>query len=174
MNIKRESLLRLTAAAGAVVPSDMKNLQTKITRIPVLLLVAVVGVTACDMNGVPNVEGTYTGPVTMTYADLGLIYTFQMRVVVEQSGSRVSMSISFSAQGVTAGVGVATGTIDATGLYTPDEDQSVATAAGSTTCGTTTPLTTRSIIFSGGKLEFAGSAQTSLCGLVSLQATLSR
>ena len=129
---------------------------------------------ACDMNGVPNVEGTYAGPVTMTYADLGLIYTFQMRVVVEQSGSRVSMSISFSAQGVTAGVGVATGTIDATGLYTPDEDQSVATPAGSTTCGTTTPLTTRSIIFSGGKLEFAGSAQTSLCGLVSLQATLSR
>ena len=174
MNIKRESPNTLEGCPKGRGTVKYENVQTIRTKIAVLFLVTVVGVTACDMNGVPNVEGTYTGPVTMTYADLGLTYTFQMRVVVEQSGSRVSMSISFSAEGVTAGLGVATGTIDATGFYTPDEDQSVAAPAGSTTCGTTTPLTTRSIIFSGGKLEFAGSAQTSLCGLVSLQATLSR
>ena len=151
------------------------NTSRTIARNPVLAVLALAGITACqDMMGIPNVEGTYTGPVTMIYADLGRVYTFQMRVVVEQSGSRVSMSISFSAQGVTAGVGVATGTIDATGLYTPDENQSVAAPTGSGTCGTTTPLTTRSIIFSGGKFEFAGLAQTSLCGLVTLQATLTR
>ena len=164
---------RLTATWPAGVWSTMNTSRT-IARNAVLAVLALAGVTACqDMMGIPNVEGTYTGRMTITSIYGGITGSGSMRIVAEQSGSQVSLSGSITFEGVTVGIAAGSGTVDRVGVYTPDGRNAVSTESLRSACGTLTPVT-HSIVFSNGNVEFDMSLRYSICGLVNYHAVLSR
>ena len=136
-----------------------------------VVLCSLIALAACDMNGIPNVEGTYTGPVTTQFVDLGIGATGSMRLIVEQAGSNVTISGSVTFLGVTTGITAVSGTIDATGYFMGtrsgliDPDAALDTAL----CGRLRPAS-GSLTFSGGEVHFAALIQTDSCGPISYQA----
>ena len=145
------------------------------TKVASAVICALIAVSACDMNGVPNVEGTYTGTLTVQFVDAGVGVDGSMRMIVEQAGSNVTISGSVTFGGVTTGLTALSGTIDATGYFMAtrsgliDPDAALDTAL----CGRLHP-TTGSLTFSSGEAQYAATAQTDFCGAISFHARLIR
>lgn len=139
------------------------------------LALALVVMAACDMNGVPNVEGTYTGRVTVAAPELDISVVGQMRVVAKQSGSQVTLSGSQTFGDITSGLTATTGTISATGVFTAEEsgliDAEEALQGG--LCGSLRPISS-SVVFADGRLEMEASVRSSVCRLITYHANLSR
>ena len=145
-------------------------------RAAALVAAVIVAVSACDMTGVPQVAGTYTGPLSIVLIDAGISGTASMTLTVVQSGSMVTVSGSMSAEGITVGIPAMRGVIDATGTFEPTSLAGV--AAGSldqryAVCGTATGgyLT---ITFSGRTAQWSMAGGTTGCGTITYTATLRR
>ena len=80
------------------------------------MVAAVVALGACDMTGgVPDVAGTYEGPVLMRFPDLdNLEVRGSARLRVVQDGSEVTIAGSLTLAGITAEVPAFTGQVSAT------------------------------------------------------------
>ena len=140
----------------------------------IVLAVVVVVLAACEMDGVPRVEGTYTGTGTIVYIDFGLTVEASIRMVVEQAGSEVTISGSITIADVTVGLDAVSGTIDKTGFFEVTRTSVVDPAALDTgVCGRGRAVS-GSLAFSNGEVRYTSTVQYVHCGTVTLQATLTR
>ena len=87
------------------------------------VVLAALALTACDMTGgVPQVAGTYTGPVVLRFVSLGTELEGSAQLTAVQSGAEVTVHGSVTFLGVTAEVAAFTGTINSTGFFTTTEN----------------------------------------------------
>ena len=125
---------------------------------------------------VPNVAGTYTGPVKWSINGL-VFYTMSGVMTVVQSGSQLTITGSWSftggpLDGVTRAFSAITGNVNATGFFT-------ATGGGGAgrqldpNCGLFT-ATSSTFAFSGNTVLFDETAITASCGTWLLSGTLTR
>lgn len=142
-------------------------------------LVALV-LAACEdmapvVSDVPNVAGTYTGAVTLGIPELSITVSGRMRIVAVQDGATVTLSGSQTWGEVTSGLPATTGTVSKTGVFVAEESGVIDADAAlqDTACGRLTPVSA-STVFVSNRLEMEGSMQSTLCGLVTLHANLSR
>ena len=126
---------------------------------------------------VPNVAGTYTGPLTVevTAGALTVAAAGSMTLAVEQDGDQVTMSGSLTIEGDTETIDAAPGTIDGAGLWTPADEASAGFAVDDDGCGGTVESTFR---FSDNSLAVeissASPQPTMECPNIALSATLAR
>ena len=144
-------------------------------KVGTAVMCALIALAACDMNGIPNVEGTYTGPLTIEFVDVGIGAVASMRMIVEQAGANVTISGTLTYNGATTGITAIGGTVDATGFFMGtrsgfvDPDVALDTAL----CGRIYPAT-GSLTFSNGTINYSAFVRTDFCGAISYQATLTR
>ena len=147
-----------------------------IVRALVVAAVVVVALAGCDemmTGGVPRVAGTYTGTLTFAALDYGLSDSAPMQMSVEQSGSRVTATATWTYQGAMSGFALR-GTIDETGFFTGDRREPVDPALLDTAlCGRLQPVSA-SLTFSGRRAVFGMVIRGELCGLFTYDATLTR
>ena len=151
-------------------------------RCTVVLLALALVVSACggdtptapspSVPQIPQVAGTYTGPVTFTFSALQLEETGTGRFVVVQSGSELTISGSVTVAGETNELIATTGTVNATGFYTPTSGGSEV-AEDDPTCGAITNYS-ESLNFIGRTLRVTASWQTAECGRFDISGTLTR
>ena len=104
---------------------------------------------------IPNVAGTYRGPLTITASREGGVLLVSlsgtMQITVVQAGAQLTISGSISIFDETSALQAVTGTVNDTGLVTFPPDSVVNAAPipiGDDTCGTLTPAPTM-LTFSG-------------------------
>ena len=72
----------------------------------IMAVLAVVALGACDDmtagGGIPNVAGTYTGPVLLRFTDAGIETSGSARLTVVQSGSEITVGGSLTLANVTS------------------------------------------------------------------------
>ncbi len=149
-----------------------------------LAVVCLNAVPGCDwvdeLTGpsIPEVAGTYTGPVTAeaTVGAMTITVTGSMTVVAAQDGDRVTLSGSLTVEGETEALDAVPGTIGGDGLWTQDPDAPGGFAVeADDDCGITVDSTVR---FSGGTLTIEASGTspepTMECPSARLSATLTR
>ena len=127
---------------------------------------------------IPNVAGTYSGPLTITAARDGgvlmLSLSGTMHITVVQAGAQLTISGSISIFEETSALEAVTGTVNDTGLVTFPPDSVVnAVPMGDDTCGTITPAPTM-LTFSGNTARFLQTATSDDCGNVEIVGTLTR
>ena len=150
----------------------------KIVQLGLIIATAAVLV-ACQQgpgsNGIPNVEGTYTGPMTFLFSDRGTSVEGSMRLIVEQSGSDVTLSGSLTIADITVNLTAVSGIVTNTGAFVATSSGVIDAEAAleSSLCGRARPITA-SLAFSGGTVRIEESADTEYCGRISLHATLKR
>ena len=92
---------------------------------------------------IPNVAGTYRGPLTITASLEGVVLVTlsgTMHLTVVQAGARLTITGSVAILDETSALEAVTGTVDATGLVTFPPDSLVnAVPMGDDSCGTITP-----------------------------------
>ena len=144
-----------------------------------MVVVAVVTVLgACDEmtsgGGIPQVAGTYTGPLTVTLVDAGIRVTGSMRLIVEQAGSELTISGSITLEGTTTNLTAASGIVNKTGHFMATRSGVVDPDALNTAiCGSARPVSS-SLAFSGREALFSAAVQTDRCGPFVYGATLTR
>ena len=144
-----------------------------------LIIATVAVLVACQQgpgsNGIPNVEGTYTGPMTILFSDRGTSFEGSARLVVEQSGTDVTLSGSLTLADVTVNITAVSGVVTSTGSFVATRSGVIDAEAAleSSLCGRARPVSA-SLAFSGNTVRFEESADTEYCGRVSLHATLKR
>ena len=138
------------------------------------VVLAALALTACDnmTGGVPQVAGTYTGPLVFLFPDLGIETESTARLTVVQAGAEVTVSGSLTIAGTTIGVTAFTGMINSTGFFTTTDD-GVSGTTSDATCGTYRPVSS-SLTFSGREARLVESASTDYCGNIHLSGTLTR
>ena len=138
------------------------------------LVLAALALTACDnmTGGVPQVAGTYTGPVVFRFPDLGLEAAGRARLTVVQSGAEVTIGGSLTVAGTTADVTSFTGMINSTGFFTATA-HGVSGTVSDATCGTYRPVSS-SLTFSGREVRLVENVNTDYCGNIQLSGTLTR
>ncbi len=138
------------------------------------VVAAVLALGACDMTGgVPDVAGTYEGPVLMRFPDLdNLDVRGSARLSVVQDGSEVTIAGSLTLAGTTAEVPAFTGEVSATGFVTVTQS-GVSGTASDTTCGTYRPVSS-SLTFDGDEARLVENVSTTYCGNIHLSGTLTR
>ena len=131
--------------------------------------------TAPTVSGVPSVAGTYTGDQTISIPELGLTGTGQMTMTVVQDGETLTITGSQTWDGVTTGLTALTGTVSKTGVFTAEESGVVdaEAALSNTICGRLRPISA-SLTFVQRRIEYEVTVQSTLCGLISLYASLTR
>ena len=131
--------------------------------------------TAPTVSGVPNVAGTYTGDQTISIPELSLTGTGQMTMTVVQDGETVTITGSQTWDGVTTGLTALTGTVSKTGVFTAEESGVVdaEAALSNTICGRLRPISA-SLTFVQRRIQYEVTVQSTLCGLISLYASLTR
>ena len=127
---------------------------------------------------IPNVAGTYSGPLTITASREGgvlmLSLSGTMQITVVQAGAQLTISGSISIFEETTALEAVTGTVNETGLVTFPPDSVVnAVPMGDDTCGTITPAPTM-LTFSGNTARFLQTATSDDCGNVEIVGTLTR
>ena len=126
-------------------------------------------------GGVPQVAGTYTGPLMVTVVDTGTRVVGAMRLIVEQAGSELTISGSITLEGTTTNLTAASGTINKTGHFMATRSGVVDPDALNTAlCGSVRPVSGSSLTFSGREALFSAAVQTDRCGPISYDATLTR
>ena len=137
------------------------------------VVLAALALTACDMTGgVPQVAGTYTGPVVLRFVSLGTELEGSAQLTAVQSGAEVTVHGSVTFLGVTAEVAAFTGTINSTGFFTATEN-GVSGTSSDPTCGRYRPMRS-SLTFSGREARLVENAGTDYCGNIHLSGTLTR
>jgi hypothetical protein len=121
-------------------------------------------------NQMPNVAGTYTGPVSWT-VDGAPFYPLTMQLNVAQAGSQLTISGSFTVNGRTVPITAMTGNINATGYFTPTSGGAMGTYDAS--CGYITNID-GSLTFSGRNAQYVERDSTSYCGAWVFSGTLAR
>ena len=127
---------------------------------------------------IPNVAGTYRGPLTITAAleSGGLMVSLSgtMQITVVQAGAQLTITGSISIVDETSVLEAVTGTVNETGLVTFPPDSLVnAVPLGDDTCGTITQAPT-TLSFSGNTARFLQAASIDGCGTVEIVGTLTR
>ena len=131
---------------------------------------------ACDggpnspENQIPNVAGTYVGPLAFTVGGAPAA-TFSARMVVVQAGAQVTISTTWTLNGQVIPFAAVTGTVNATGFFTPTSGGGG--SAVDPTCGTIRPLSA-STTFSGNTLQYVEQDATQFCGNWTFSGTLTR
>ena len=148
-----------------------------IQRAPLALVVAVVIVLgACaemtDSGGVPNVAGTYSGPVLLRFSELDIEADGTSRLTVVQSREEVTIYGSLTLAGVTAEIPAFTGTINSTGFFTVT-GHGVAGTVSDATCGEYRTISS-SLTFDAGEARLVENVSTDFCGNIHLSGTLTR
>ena len=113
-------------------------------------------------GGVPNVAGTYTGPVVLRFPDLDDEASGSARLVARQSGAEVTIDGSLTLAGVTTEIAAFTGRVSATGFFTTTE-HGVSGTASDATCGRYLPLSS-SLTFADGTARLVENVSTDYCG----------
>ena len=124
---------------------------------------------------IPNVAGTYSGPLTITASveGSGLMVSLSgtMHITVVQAGAQLTISGSISIVDETTALESVPGTVNETGLVTFPPDSLInAVPLGDDTCGTLTPTPT-TLSFSGNTARFLQAAIDG-CGTVEILGTL--
>ena len=129
---------------------------------------------------IPNVAGTYSGPLTITAAlDGGAVMVSlsgTMHITVVQAGAQLTITGSTTILDETSALDTVTGTVNDTGRVTFPPDSVVHAAPipmGDDTCGTITPAPTM-LTFSGTTARFLQTATSDDCGNVEIVGTLTR
>ena len=127
---------------------------------------------------IPNVAGTYRGPLTITAStDDGLVMfslSGTMHITVVQAGAQLTISGSISILAETSALEAVTGTVNDTGLVTFPPDSVIhAVPVGDDSCGTLTPAPTM-LTFSGNTVRFLQTASIDGCGTVEIVGALTR
>ena len=126
---------------------------------------------------IPNVAGTYQGPLTITASLEGVVLVTlsgTMHLTVVQAGAQLTITGSISIVDETSVLEAVTGTVNETGLVTFPPDSLVnAVPLGDDTCGTLTPAPT-TLSFSGNTARFLQAASIDGCGTVEIVGTLTR
>ena len=167
-------------------------MQMNLSRIRRLATCAVVVVATAACGGdssptapspqpqIPNVAGTYRGPLTITAStDDGLVMfslSGTMHLTVVQAGAQLTISGSISILAETSALEAVTATVNDTGRVTFPPDSVVNAAPipmGDDTCGTITPAPTM-LKFSGNTARFLQTATSDDCGNVEIVGTLTR
>ena len=154
--------------------AQMLTIKLKVTAGAVLATaVLLAGCSAAtSKGGIPQVAGNYSGKMTVSAPTLlASQVEFPMRMAVEQSGTRVTASGTLTIQG-SESTFVWVGTIDETGLFTPDEAQAPG-ALDTSLCGAVQVVTNR-LAFTGNRAVLALIMNTAACGLIDYSASLAR
>ena len=129
---------------------------------------------------IPNVAGTYHGPLTITAAlDGGVVMVSlsgTMQLTVVQAGAQLTITGSVAIFDETSALEAVTGTVDDTGRVTFPPDSlvnAVPIPMGDDTCGTITPAPTM-LTFAGTTAQFLQTATTDSCGSFEVVGTLTR
>ena len=129
---------------------------------------------------IPNVAGTYSGPLTITASREGGVLLVSlngtMHITVVQAGAQLTISGSISIFEETSALDTVTGTVDDTGRVTFPPDSIINAAPipmGDDPCGTITPAPTM-LTFSGNTARFLQTATSDDCGTVEIVGTLTR
>ena len=128
---------------------------------------------------IPNVAGTYRGPLTITASLEGVVLVTlsgTMHITVVQAGAQLTITGSVSIFDEISVLEAVTGTVDATGRVTfpPDSIINVAPIPmGDDTCGAITPAPTM-LTFSGTTAQFLRTATSDSCGSFEVVGTLTR
>ena len=138
----------------------------------VLLLTSACGESPTDPSSqIPNVAGTYTGPITLSSAGRTLA-TGTARMTVVQAGAQLTITGSVAFSGATFQITAVTGTINRTGFFTPSR-RSFTNRVTDPTCGTITPVDA-SLTFAGNTARYVENSTTDFCGPLQLSGTLRR
>ena len=165
-------------------------MQMNLSRLRLLVACAVVAVATASCSGdssptapspqpqIPNVAGTYSGPLTITAAAEGdaLMASLSgtMQITVVQAGAQLTITGSISIFEETNALEAVTGTVNETGLVTFPPDSLVnAVPLDDDTCGTITPAPTM-LTFSGDAARFLQTASSDRCGNIEILGTLTR
>ena len=125
---------------------------------------------------IPNVAGTYQGPLTITAALAGVSLSGTMHITVVQAGAQLTITGAIAIFDETSALDTVTGTVDNTGRVTFPPDSIINAAPipmGDDTCGTITPAPTM-LTFSGNTARFLQTATSDDCGNVEIVGTLTR
>ena len=128
---------------------------------------------------IPNVAGTYRGPLTITASLEGVVLVTlsgTMHITVVQAGAQLTITGSVSIFDETSVLEAVTGTVDATGRVTFPPDSIINAAPipmGDDTCGAITPAPTM-LTFSGTTAQFLQTATSDSCGSFEVVGTLTR
>ena len=160
-----------------------------LSRIRLLATCAVVVVATASCGGdsgptapspqsqIPNVAGTYRGPLTITGSDAGGVLMVSlngtMQITVVQAGAQLTITGSTSIFEETSALEPVTGTVNETGLVTFPPDSPINTVPIDDTCGTITPAPTM-LTFSGNTARFLQTASSDGCGNFEVLGTLTR
>ena len=129
---------------------------------------------------IPNVAGTYRGPLTITASLEGgavmVSLSGTMQITVVQAGAQLTITGAIAILDETSALEAVTGTVNDTGRVTFPPDSVVNAAPipiGDDTCGTITPAPTM-LTFSGNTARFLQTASSDGCGNVEIVGTLTR
>ena len=127
---------------------------------------------------IPNVAGTYSGPLTITASAAGGVLMVSlsgtMQITVVQAGAQLTITGSISIFEETNALEAVTGTVNETGLVTFPPDSVVNTVPmGNDICGTITPAPTM-LTFAGNTARFLQTASSDGCGNFEVLGTLTR
>ena len=127
---------------------------------------------------IPNVAGTYQGPLTITASLEGVVLVTlsgTMHLTVVQAGAQLTITGSTTILDETSALEAVTGTVDATGRVTfpPDSVVNAPLPIGDDTCGTITPAPTM-LTFAGTTARFLQTASSDGCGNAEIVGTLTR
>ena len=127
---------------------------------------------------IPNVAGTYSGPLTITAAAEGnalmVSLSGTMQITVVQAGAQLTITGSISIFEETNALEAVTGTVSETGLVTfPPDSLANAVPLDDDTCGTIAPAPTM-LTFSGDTARFLQTASSDRCGNIEIVGTLTR
>lgn len=147
-----------------------------------LALVLAVVLTGCGADSptaptaptlqIPDVAGTYTGPLTLLAVTAMTTLQGSARFDVAQAGAQLTISGSITFLGETVQLPAPiTGTINATGFFTPTSGW--VEEVNDPDCGRVTS-TSASITFSGRTMRLVETASTDFCGNFELSGSLNR
>jgi len=119
---------------------------------------------------IPNVAGTYVGPIAFTVGG-SPAPTISARMVVVQAGSQVTITGTWTVSGQAIPLTALTGNVNATGFFTATSGG--APSSVDPTCGAIRQ-TELSITFSGNTLQYVERDSTQLCGNWTFSGTLTR
>jgi hypothetical protein len=143
----------------------------------ILVLMSVVacggggGVTSPNAaNQIPNVAGTYTGPLSWT-ADGVPVATISAQMNVAQAGSQLTINGTLSVNGQTFPMTAVTGSINATGYFTATSGGVAGTYDPD--CGSIRGIDA-SLTFSGRTAQYVEHDSTTYCGNWTISGTLTR